>query len=98
MRVSAPLVDLIMGRSSKSFFEVWALQMCTKLEIRSELHKAVILDAGHLYGRLTKDIQDCVDIASEKKSLSWLTVLPNSEHGFELHKGAFHDAIHLLHG
>ena len=30
--------------------------------------------------------------------MSWLTVFPNSEHGFELHKGAFHDAIHLLHG
>ena len=46
MRVSAPLVDLIMGKSSKSFFEAWALQMSTKLEIRSEIHKTVILDAA----------------------------------------------------
>ena len=68
MRVSAPLVDLIMGKSSKSFFEAFALKMSTKLEIHSEIQKSVILDAGHLYGRLTKDMQDCVDNARKKKS------------------------------
>ena len=36
----------------------------------------------------------CIDIASEKGVYSWL-VLPVAEHGFCLHKGAFHDAICL---
>ena len=43
-------------------------------------------------------MQVCVDIASEKGSSSWLTVLPMAEHGFALHKGAFRDAIHLRYG
>ena len=30
-----------------------------------------------------------MELASEKRSSTWLTVLPLSEHGFALHKGAF---------
>ena len=37
-------------------------------------------------------------LASEKGSSISLTVLPLSEHGFALHKGAFHDALALRYG
>ena len=39
-----------------------------------------------------------MELASEKGSSTWLTVLPLSEHGFALHKGAFHDALALRYG
>ena len=39
-----------------------------------------------------------VDLAKEKGASSWMSVLPLEDHGFSLHKGAFHDAIHLRYG
>ena len=39
-----------------------------------------------------------VDLAKEKGSSTWLTTLPLAEHGFALHKGAFHDALALRYG
>ncbi|KAL5479574.1 hypothetical protein EMCRGX_G023114 [Ephydatia muelleri] len=38
-----------------------------------------------------------MDLNSEKGASSWLSVLPISDHGFPLHKGAFHDAMCLRH-
>ena len=35
---------------------------------------------------------------SEKGASHWLAVLPLTEHGFTLHKGAFSDAINLRYG
>ena len=37
-------------------------------------------------------------MANEKGSSTWLTALPLSEHGFALHKRAFHDALALRYG
>ena len=36
-----------------------------------------------------------VELAQETGASTWLTALPIAEHGFVLHKGAFHDAICL---
>ena len=47
---------------------------------------------------LPAGLQRSVKLASEKGSSTWLTVLPLSEHGFALHKGAFHDALALRYG
>ena len=47
---------------------------------------------------LPASLQRAVSLASEKGSSTWLTVLPLSEHGFALHKGAFPDALALRYG
>ena len=39
-----------------------------------------------------------MDFGGEKGASHWLAVLPLSEHGFTLHKGAFRDAIKLRYG
>ncbi len=39
-----------------------------------------------------------MDLAREKGASSWLTTLPLHEHGFALHKSAFHDALALRYG
>ena len=47
---------------------------------------------------LPDSLQRSVKLASEKGSFTWLTVLPLSEHGFALHKGAFQDSLALRYG
>ena len=39
-----------------------------------------------------------IELAAEKGASSWLTLLPNEEHGFHLNKTAFWDAIHMRYG
>ena len=48
--------------------------------------------------RLSVDRQRLIDIACEKGASSWLSALPIREHGFDLHKGAFRDAICIQYG
>ena len=43
-------------------------------------------------------LRRAADLATEKGSSTWLTALPLAEHGFALHKGAFHDALALRYG
>ena len=43
-------------------------------------------------------LQKAVDLAKVKGASTWLTVLPLTEHGFALHKQAFHDALALRYG
>ena len=51
-----------------------------------------------IYINMTTSLQRAVDLAREKGSSTWLTVLPLTEHGFALHKGAFYDALALRYG
>ena len=54
--------------------------------------------AQDVYERLSVDRQRLIDIACEKGASSWLFALPIREHGFDLHKGAFRDAICIRYG
>ena len=47
---------------------------------------------------LPDSLKRCVQLAQEKGASSWLTVRPLQEHGFRLHKSAFHDALCLRYG
>jgi len=44
---------------------------------------------------LSQLLQLAVDLATIKGASSWLSALPFMEHGFVLHKSAFHDALAL---
>ncbi len=48
--------------------------------------------------RLPSSLQRAVESSKECGASSWLTALPISEHGFDLHKGAFRDALCLRYG
>ena len=48
--------------------------------------------AQHILEQLNPHLQCSVELAQEKGSSAWLTVLPVTEHGFFLHKGEFRDA------
>ena len=45
--------------------------------------------------KLPDNLQHAMDLGREKGASHWLAVLPLSERGFTLHKGAFRDAVSL---
>ena len=51
--------------------------------------------ASNICDQLSPEQRRCVELAKEKGSSSWLSVLPLEEHGFYLHKGEFKDALCL---
>ena len=55
-------------------------------------------EAFRLRENLPTNLQNAMDLGSEKGASSWLGVLPLTEHGFDLHKGAFCDALSLRYG
>ena len=79
-------------------YEVIAKQLESKALVRNENREKSSQAAHDLTELLPAGLQRSVKLASEKGSSTWLTVLPLSEHGFALHKGAFHDALALRYG
>ena len=55
-------------------------------------------EADDLHSQLPPQLQKAVDLAQEKGASIWLTALPLKEHGFTLHRAAFHDAMALRYG
>ena len=60
--------------------------------------KGGILHPDDLHSRLPLQLQKAVELAKEKGASTWFTALPLKEHGFSLHKTAFHDAMALRYG
>ena len=84
--ITKPLVDIIVTqdgtecviqevvRSAKAEILMWKAQ---RLEVKAKDN----------YQTLSHSQQYLVDLAKEKGSSSWLSVLPIAHHGFSLHKG-----------
>ena len=72
------------------------------LEIKKDIRKTNRDRMEHLanevYGRLSSKMKRCVDLAKEKGTSSWLSVLPLKDQGLLLHKGEFRDALCLRYG
>ena len=75
-----------------------ASQHPIKKNIRKSNHLKKAQQASNINGQLSPQLKRSVDLATEKGSSSWLSVLPLEEHGFYLHKGEFRDAICLRYG
>ena len=63
--------------------------------VRSERAKALQDRAAHIREVAPQKVQRTLDLAAEKESSVWLTVLPLREMGFNLNKRDFRDAIKL---
>ena len=72
-------------------------QMQAKSEIRQENWQD---EAERIYTLVPDRLQKAVAQAREKGASTWLTALLLTEHGFTLHKSAFHvhDALALCYG
>ena len=93
--ISAPLVRLIINQSVCIPAEV----LCEQAQLKSKVSSEDInKDAAKLREQLPAILQRQMDLASDKGASSWLSVLPLREHGFDLHKGSFRDALCLRYG
>ena len=96
--VTSALQDHILSQDEAYGYEVIAKQLESKAIVRNKNKEKSSKAASDLMELLPDSLQRSVKLASEKGSSTWLTVLPLSEHGFALHKGAFHDALALRYG
>ena len=74
------------------------MQLDAKKQVSCEARERTSSEFNEVYVNMTTSLQRAVDLAKEKGSSTWLTVLPLTEHGFALHKGAFYDALALRYG
>ena len=97
VRLTAPLADLIVLHE-KTLGESCHQQRLIKKEISYEKRKQAEQAAEKTLAQLPVNQRRKVALAQEKGASSWLTVRPLREHGFDLSKSAFHDAICLRYG
>ena len=96
--ITAPLVQSILLQSSAPSADVLCGQLEAKRHIVDEHHKSIIDFYNSLLPLLSSSLHRSILLSSESGSSSWLMVLPLTEHGFALHKGAFRDALCLRYG
>ncbi len=72
--------------------------MLAKAEVRKQNRDRIDERANLLQQAAAPSLQRIIDLAQEKGASSWLTTLPIAEFGFNLHKGAFVDALALRYG
>jgi hypothetical protein len=97
LRITAPLVALIASQDFHQTVEK-ADQLNIKKQVKKTNRELQQKRARDTTAQLTPQLQRSVELAQEKGSSAWLTVLPMAEHGFLLHKGEFRDAVCLRYG
>ena len=97
LRITAPLGALIASQDLHQTVEK-ADQLNIKKQVKKTNRELQQKRARDTTAQLTPQLQRSVELAQEKGSSAWLTVLPMAEHGFLLHKGEFRDAVCLRYG
>ena len=92
--VTSSLKDHILDQDREYGHNIITDQLQKKAINRLNRERGV-RDADDLYSQLSDSLQRAVNLAKEKGASTWLTVLPLTDHGFALHKSAFHDALAL---
>ena len=85
--ITAPLGDHIHNQEGDDILNE---QTQKRAQVSSENRHRCQKEAEVVRQQLPEKLQKAVELAKQK---AWLTVLPLSEHGFTLHKAAFHDAV-----
>ena len=93
VKVTIPLVQQIVAQSHQMPDD--SLVKPLQQAMRSERATALQDRAEHIRGVAPQKVQRALDLAAEKGSSVWLTVLPLREMGFNLNKREFRDAIKL---
>ena len=96
--ITGPLSSCIGLGKPFDYFDVRSAQYSKKSAVhlsRQSLHST---SSSALRSELDGTLQIALDHATIKGASTWLSALPLSEHGFALHKAAFHDAMALRYG
>ena len=89
-----PLVSLIVSQEANETVDLKTI-LATKREVRNLNCTRHMQQASHVKDQLPESLKHHADLASEKGTSSWLSVLPIGEYGFHLQKGEFRDALRL---
>ena len=96
--VTSHLVDLVLDQCDHIPYSVLSTQAETKRSLHNTNRQTQIDHATSIYSHLSPALQRLINIAQEKGSSTWLSVIPLRSHGYHLHKGAFRDALCLRYG
>ena len=99
LRISKPLVELIMKQESK--FEPMELAKAQRV-VRAQIEK----ESDERHQQRLKQLETnappvmklATKLATEKGASSWVTAMPSNEHSTVLHKGDFRDACAIRYG
>ena len=93
-----PFIDLVVSQGSCIPYDAFVTHSNTKASIHKWNRQISKKSSESVRSRLSPQQQRLFDIANEKGVSSWLNCLPISDHGFNLHKRAFWDALCLRYG
>jgi len=91
VKVTKPLVEQIVCQSH--LLPEDSLTKLAQQEVRSETSKKLAHKADRIREMAPRKTQRTLDLATEKGSSAWLTVVPLQDLGFDLSKREFRDAI-----
>ena len=97
-KVTAPLVNLILQRNPTYPMSSQQEQRHMKIALHTGNRRETTKEAELLNPKLSGAGQRAMEQASEKGASAWLTAIPMSKHGSNLHKQAFRDALCLRFG
>ena len=83
-RITAPLIDLILKRSSTYSIDVLELQLGAKQQTVANHRQSLSSLHNQLLSIPSPKLRTTFSIFSEKGSSSWLTTLPLLDHGYTL--------------
>ena len=93
--ITVPIVNIIIDQSRVSPAEIKKAQISAKNHTRNVQRRHEKAEANLITERLLPNLQRAIEVSSGKGASTWLTALPLSNYGFNLHKGAFRDALCL---
>jgi hypothetical protein len=96
-RLTAPLAALIVAQSPEQAVDQTEITAIKK-DIRKTNRQRQEDQAKEIHNHLNPKLRRSIDLAMEKGSSAWLSVLPLEDHDFYLHKGEFRDALCLRYG
>ena len=94
-KITDPLKKAVIEQSLELPHEITETQMRSRNEVCKLKRDQSKQDAERLKQSLPTSLQRSMDLAQEKGASTWFTTLPIREFGFNLHKGAFLDALAL---
>ena len=93
--ITAVLVHNIQQQSVTEHQDFNNLQQRVKADEKKKRTATLKEKADKLLPKLSPSLQRCVQLSQEKGASSWLSALPLEQHGYNLHKSEFKDAIAL---
>jgi hypothetical protein len=87
--ITTPIVNIIIDQTRVSPPEIKKAQISEKNHTCNLRRRHEKTEANLIAERLPPNLQRAIEVSTEKGASTWLTALPLSDYGFNLHKGAF---------